>query len=849
MTEVIKIFDPKDKPFGILSNNYKQFMYIDRKEWRTVSSYIYSSILTSPLYKQAIRLMKNTKNLKQEFVKFYEEEINQIVKKSTEEALKVKFTNEKLSELLISTNNSPILYVSDNQLLGIGKQNKGQNMYGKYLMQIRHLLRVAYKIKKEKIEKSERDQLIYDTYLAEKGLSQMIKAGNDIMGFINKSPTEIVNKLGRENLVLASPKRQFILENVHKGYLKNIELLVDFPENIVLEVRKRNLRNLRILRLKEKKSILLDMYADYILEKTYPDLEPDKYNKAKTQQFQQLGYQQKADLENRLFELFEQGMLSSRLSDSYDERVTSLYIPTESEVVEAENVSIIYNNKDKIVDSSYIAPTKDNAILVYPSDFPELDPVYKPYVDFSPISFTGMLNLYSNNYPTISHFVMVNLLAHIPNSGGLNTSYEYILSDPKNPITGIESFLHPDVINVKYENLRDITYNNNLEKYAKIALNEKFKNRILQDTLLSTGNAKLKWNDFSDPILGVGPKEYKGGKNFVGKYLIEIRNRLIKNRKNETLEQLHVEHITTILNEDPVMKDWLLMRVRDTCKVIITMKNYILEKDSIEVDINKNFVITVLDKVYQPCSHVFGAANKITAPVPYYFRAMVTNCPGFNNVPEDVIEIIWKRLAVMIYYLIEHLKDTSIQNLRAVLGRIELMVSSQTPCTDVLLEETDNCIISALLNIMRGIAEFNKIFSFSSTIELSDIKTAASIILNRDISTALDTEEVEQEIEQQELEPVQIYIEEEIEDDEFLFPDEDDQEAEKDYEEEEREAATTDMSQKQNVLVGILKEIDEIKNVEEISNYIEKTIEIIKKYPISKQVKQNRINFFATQRS
>lgn len=50
------------------------------------------------------------------------------------------------------------------------------------------------------------------------------------------------------------------------------------------------------------------------------------------------------------------------------------------------------------------------------------------------------------------------------------------------------------------------------------------------------------------------------------------------------------------------------------------------------------------------------------------------------------------------------------------------------------------------------------------------------------------------------------------------------------------------------MIISQLNEIDEIKEPEKIAGIIESAIQIIKTYPISKKVKQNRINFFATQR-
>ena len=52
MVKVIKIFDPKEKPFGWLSNNYRHFMRIDGKEWQYVTSIFMLIYLRFPcLYK------------------------------------------------------------------------------------------------------------------------------------------------------------------------------------------------------------------------------------------------------------------------------------------------------------------------------------------------------------------------------------------------------------------------------------------------------------------------------------------------------------------------------------------------------------------------------------------------------------------------------------------------------------------------------------------------------------------------------------------------------------------------------------------------------------------------------
>lgn len=862
MAEVIKIFDPNEKPFGWLSNNYRHFMRIDKKEWPTVTNYIYGNILQTPMYKQNVRMAK-PKDVKKEFTSLYQKESDNIISATTEKALKVKFENKALAELLAETGNAPILYVSPNKLLGVGPKNDGQNLYGQYLMQIRHMLRVAFKRKGQEVAKLEREQLIYDTYLAEKGLVDEIRGGNNLKEFINKSSAEIVDRIGRDKLSKMVPKRQIVLDMAHKGHIPHIISAVDFPETLVLEVRKKELRRLRASKLNERKELVFDMYADYMIEKHFPDLEPNNYAKAKEQQFANMGWQQRNDLQIRLYELFEQGMLSSRLSDAIDERLALMIIPSEDEVVEAENVTINYKIVPDAIDIPYV-PAAGDSVMVYPTDFPQLDPNTKRYVQFSPISLTGMLRIDGLIYPTVMHYTMVNLISRIPSVTSFDAAYDLILVTPRIvkgrspvPVKGIESFVDPQTADLRYAKLRDVDYSEQLTKNAKTGLDNKFKNRVLQDILIMTGKARLVWADYSDPVLGTGGKGQKGN-NVVGKYLMELRAKFMEERKGETLDKLSEIHITMILDEDPFMKEWLNMRVRDMCKVLRIMKNYLWSKDEIDSKMNPEFTASVLDKIYQPCSDVFGASSLITADVPKYFREMVMKCPGFKEVTHETIEIMWKRIAVIIYYLIKHIQESNIQNLRTVLGRIELMVSRGANCQEIMPNEYDNCIVSAIINILKGIVEFNIQFSYSIILTDLDVKTAASIILNADVSDEVKPV-ISDSIQSSKWSGIGSSFDslqtapEDI--DAYVFPDSpgegdidypDNPDIEGDGEGEDSEEFI--FSPKQNMILSVLNDIDEIRDAKEMAMSIEGAVDTIKTYPMSKQIKKNRINFFATQR-
>ena len=61
MQGVIRFFDPKEKPFGSLSNNYFHIMRLGGADWRTVTQYVYGMALNVPYYRNQIRQVKNLK--------------------------------------------------------------------------------------------------------------------------------------------------------------------------------------------------------------------------------------------------------------------------------------------------------------------------------------------------------------------------------------------------------------------------------------------------------------------------------------------------------------------------------------------------------------------------------------------------------------------------------------------------------------------------------------------------------------------------------------------------------------------------------------------------------------------
>ena len=150
MAHTIEIFNPKDRPFGELSNNSRHPMRIPTSDklnaatmqYPTVTNYIYSKIMRTPAYSAILAQYRPTKDVQTEFNKLIEQQNSDLVRRSVLTALEAKFQqNEDLRGFLLATGTAPINYVSNNPNLGTGSSNNGMNMYGKALMEVRNRLR------------------------------------------------------------------------------------------------------------------------------------------------------------------------------------------------------------------------------------------------------------------------------------------------------------------------------------------------------------------------------------------------------------------------------------------------------------------------------------------------------------------------------------------------------------------------------------------------------------------------------------------------------------------------------------------------------------------------------------
>lgn len=235
-----------------------------------------------------------------------------------------------------------------------------------------------------------------------------------------------------------------------------------------------------------------------------------------------------------------------------------------------------------------------------------------------------------------------------------------------------------------------------------------------------------------------------------------------------------------------------------------------------------------------------------------------------NNV-QEIAQLYWERIAVMIYFLFDYMDDATKQDMKNVISNIQLMSFKRVKCSGeiTLSNEQDNCIASALCNILIGLQTLKNRLNLPLLLTKEDINFATSIILDRSyrlVESKVVVEEIkekEEEIKEYlespqyiaEEEPVSPISEEEIE---YIAEEEEEEELLEPNDDIEYEDVSFGMRRNapaKNEQVKIaLKQIagDNVTNIDVISTHFMKAVKDIRTDGMPKDIKTNRINFFAT---
>lgn len=783
----INIFSTRNTPYARLSNNFRQDIYYRGVRYPTATNFIYANMLQTPTYRvvmsrarpkstctgdegcethnrskaacEAANCTYTTETVHDQFTELYDMEQDNRRKEAIETALNAKLARyPELAELLLDTGNRPIVYVSRGKWMGTGGDTgEGRNEYGKLLMAARHKL-VGERDQRIKAHNEEiREEKMYLIYLAYTNLARLIRTDNSLVEYDGLTAPAILDKMKKNGINISEvPGKEFIVKEAKRkrygvgpsapGGVLNPDMFIALkqPKVLAAMVSGRYLREERKRKLRQEHILILDMYCTYLLEKAdqFRDLDPKDYAKATRQQLDTLSVKQWRRTTVEIKNLYDQGMLSESLSKKIDAAIASLNIPSEESTKEAENMAeaIRKRIKDEARPSQVFSRPSGKEVVIWEDDPPRDDPTYK-LKGLSPLDDSKIISIGGKIYPSITYYCIAAELADccIKRRRKGARVKDTLPSEAYMILKEGGGFKRLRPLESDLNRLKMQAYIEKLENNTREALKMKFNERINQNILLSTKENDLVWDDRRDPILGTGGRDRRGF-NFVGKELMRIRTRIRSERKESgdlgDLEEVLSLKVLTNVFQNGFLRGWFNMRVRDMCNVILAMKDYLYTKYNTVQKLTPKFVAAVIDDVYQPCSEIFGRADEITSPAPNAFIRMIESYKGFlkfvgsDSDVEKVVDIMWKRLAVTIYYLMKHLETSTSINISVILKKVEMLASLTKNCPKVIPDEKENCIFSAILNIVSGINTLDKRYGHGSGLHQVDFNAAVTILLN-----------------------------------------------------------------------------------------------------------------------
>lgn len=281
------------------------------------------------------------------FKQFRTNEYFYTVKESVQKGLDIILLNNKQKDILINTGDRQIIYKSSDPFLGIGDNNSGYNIVGKYLMQVRHSLRINRKESEELTKKENYNNYLYDTYVVYSFLrDKMLKGEDSLNNLVNMSTNDVLKHYHDSkspelyNYYKSKvPSKDIIIDLYKKDLLNSIILKeINNPGTIVNNIRSLYIRTLKDILVKFSKDIVFNTYLEYIIKQKYTDFTQEQLSNAITQQITKLSYEDLKSVKDRIIELFNLNAFPDELSSEINQKIKLLNIPSDEYVKSIEDI-------------------------------------------------------------------------------------------------------------------------------------------------------------------------------------------------------------------------------------------------------------------------------------------------------------------------------------------------------------------------------------------------------------------------------------------------------------------------------------------------------------------------------
>jgi predicted NAD-dependent protein-ADP-ribosyltransferase YbiA (DUF1768 family) len=720
MTEKILIFNPKDTPFGPLSNNSKNLVEIDGYIYSTITHYCYSKTLHFPSYIATVRGLQKVSQVAPVAGKLYYQELENTTISALYAAYRERCKSPQIKDLLLSTGHTRLIYLDENAFFGSKIENNiiiGKNMVGIALENIRTELMVEKTKEMKNISRENINDLIYKIYKAYSAIDAMVKTemrDPEEISIFNLGNEKDPEKQYEKYISMAPgnfkfPEKDIVLNLYNNNKLEMVKEELENPGNLLNIYRRDNFEKIVYFINLKRSSLVFEEYIKYWMEKTFPELSDSDSNNTKEHILKDFGRKltidQYKDLRDRVYFLFENGELSERLSDSIDEKLSDYRVPSKSSIKEIVKTELKPSEKEDLSGAIYIRPG-------------EL---------LSPTNTEILMTIENLKIPSVLYYTTLKLFEltgiSIENQSPLRTAYMYMLQPSRD---GKINFVTLKEYNAIYEKSRDAKYAQDLHSACVKGMTKKFSDISLQLLLLSTGGKELVYTD-KNPLLG-------GKQNFVGNELMRIRAKISTDIKLLKKNINTIEDVAELLIKDNYFKTWVITRFTEICNILGFIHTYFSEKynspGTEPFEITGEFLQVFLSKMYSSCYNFM--INKIGTEPPLEFKTIINKCSFTKNKQN----IFWEYFAGIIFSLVKSTNDPTNINIKRLLTTSQEQLSQIDSCVPKILSgKTDNCIAVSMINILKILRELSELYmSQEYMLDIIDINTAAEILLNREFS-------------------------------------------------------------------------------------------------------------------
>jgi len=777
MASQIDIYDYKDLQFGKLSNDYPwTFRLGKHKEgnkwvsrvWGTITNYVYSNMIIGRSGVKASLAHVSPSNIHKEYKlalnDALRDEYNHILG-NLRNIIEFNTETDNQAKLLISTN-GPIIYASDDPILGINN-GIGHNVYGECLQKARIRLKELQKAR-EFQGANEALKRAFQYFKACKIAKDNIKAGDftlelykkykGIKGDVMTDPLLLLKDT--ENISVSAVweasdfsmfKELYLKENSDIAnyvdfYMANPTLLVPtiqaiYADDAIMSSEATFKRCLQLADARNKIKANLVTTNPTVSDKEVDDalmqmanmlynIETDDPNLI---QARKDAYISQEHLYNKWLNgeitIPVEAMCINPVSQQDKDTVTQV---VESSLQQANkplaslklDIDITGQNLSQLPNNSPVVIGRDS---IYDSLLPQNIRVRLSNLDFNNLSYVfyaikfTLLPTSSRQFEQYFNSPMVGLPLSLSSvrSMLLNTAGTKFKTIPE--------------LQVVYQTEYDRFQRTYRIRLAQQALNLKFNVPMFAEVLKTTGSDNIVWGDRQDSILGIGPDG--SGENWVGNYLMILRKN-ISDEINPTT--LTLGNLSTVLDNNNTIYMWATSYLKDIINAYF-VTTFCVQNQNARLPPLK-YAKLVADSFF--CR---GLSVNTLPDMPLSINNYIAGLVNMykqkaRDVPKSVINVAWEFVvsALMTW------ENESVIDITSFIGEARRDMSKEVAYTPIIQGEFENSILISLIAIMKKLNELK--VKLNGTVNWVRLIISATSMIIRQITPVSLTEVSDQDI-------------------------------------------------------------------------------------------------------